>query len=514
MSRVYALLRIDAHRIAVPLENVWKACSTAVADEQAPNADADLDGIVMHGVQAIPRVDLRRWFATTSEDLSRLPEALIVRDAGRLLAISIGRVDGLTEIDPALVTPIHRADPGQGLFRATAAIEIRVADRPPARMAVAVLDAGALITKAGVWVDECVCGDPPAEGARASGLPEPASEVRLAADAGDTGAAALRGPLTPCGIFRAGGRLLAVALDGLGDVQHMHDENGLQTFIGMPDTMAGIARWRGADLAVIRLPALEHADAPGRRQGPLSFVVLRSAQAVLGLIVEAAVALEPLPLSAVRAAPEAGMDADLGVSGLLHVAGRGEVWVVDADRLLATHGMPWVADPPAVGSAPGQTGLAHAGDVDAPPAGSGMHAILRAGHVWAMPIAAITEVVDPPGAASQPRAAGRSRASALGTFEWRNRTVPLYDLRQMLGGGRSEQGPDSAVLVVTLKDGPIGLLVEKLLSMADLGATRPSHRRARDGQAVDLLHPRAPAPGSVTYRVLDPRALRVAGHAR
>ncbi|RYF92502.1 MAG: hypothetical protein EON95_12190 [Caulobacteraceae bacterium] len=87
------------------------------------------------------------------------------------------------------------------------------------------------------------------------------------------------------------------------------------------------------------------------------------------------------------------------------------------------------------------------------------------GESWGMPMESVLETVRVPAASVTAIRAGRA-------FNWRDRTVPLLSLAELVGGGPSPPRDDHRVLVVRCGREVVGLAVDAIQDRADV-AVRP-----------------------------------------
>ena len=89
-----------------------------------------------------------------------------------------------------------------------------------------------------------------------------------------------------------------------------------------------------------------------------------------------------------------------------------------------------------------------------------------------------------------------------GTFDWRGRACALWDLRALVGLGRTEITSASRVMVTVLGGPIVGLLVDELLAL--LPAHQGEHTRFSFGPNLDI-HMISVGQGESrqSYRVLD-----------
>ncbi len=107
----YVVFSLDSHRFAVPLRNVLHA-ERAAWVTRLPGAPEVILGAVDIGGRMAPVVDLRRRFDLPSRDLRVSDHFLFVNASGRLLALFVDAVDGVSEARADRITLAGEIWPG------------------------------------------------------------------------------------------------------------------------------------------------------------------------------------------------------------------------------------------------------------------------------------------------------------------------------------------------------------------------------------------------------------------
>lgn len=117
--------------------------------------------------------------------------------------------------------------------------------------------------------------------------------------------------------------------------------------------------------------------------------------------------------------------------------------------------------------------------------GDGMFVTLGAeGDVFAAPVERVQEILDLRPISRLPRAP----ASLLGMIDVRGRSVPVADLRALLGLGWGEDDHDTRILVLSLSDGRVvGLKADRVYEVAALDEARLERPDPERGWAMDAV---------------------------
>ncbi|NDV00316.1 chemotaxis protein CheW [Pseudoroseicyclus tamaricis] len=90
--------------------------------------------------------------------------------------------------------------------------------------------------------------------------------------------------------------------------------------------------------------------------------------------------------------------------------------------------------------------------------------------LFALPVAPVVEIIDAREAAPLPRAP----ACLLGLIDRRDMSVPVVDMRLLLGQPPREDSDDTRIVVLTLREAPrrqaVGLRVDRVIEVTELDA--------------------------------------------
>lgn len=107
--------RLDGQRHAVPLSTVERVVG-AVAVTPLPGAPPSVRGVIDAGGRILPVFCLRRRFQLAPREIMPADQFLIVRAAGRVLALVIDDAQGLVECQPGDVEQADGSVPGLEQF--------------------------------------------------------------------------------------------------------------------------------------------------------------------------------------------------------------------------------------------------------------------------------------------------------------------------------------------------------------------------------------------------------------
>jgi chemotaxis signal transduction protein len=179
--------------------------------------------------------------------------------------------------------------------------------------------------------------------------------------------------------------------------------------------------------------------------------------------------VQMLDPAAAQPAAALGLAPSPVLAGLLPVPGGGQALLVDVQALVT-------ANPLAALSA--AQGAREAGRESATQA----HVVVQAGAVWALPISALLEIIELP-----PAWEPGSDPSGSWCHTWRQRALPLWDLRALTGHGVTPRGAGVRVLIVQSDTQPFGLVVEAVLHLLAARTSELHRLRVPGGRVLPFV---------------------------
>ena len=189
----------------------------------------------------------------------------------------------------------------------------------------------------------------------------------------------------------------------------------------------------------------------------------------MGIPVQAVRDVQMLDLAAAQAIGALGVAPNPVLAGLLSTADGGRALLVDVQALVSGDPLTALSTAPDSRDATRKTGVQ-------------AHIVVRAGTLWALPISAFLEVIELPAAWHSPPA-----AATPWCHTWRQRTVPLWDLRALMGHGATPAGVDAKVLILQSGTLTIGFVVEALLHLLPARTSELLQLRRPDGRMLPFV---------------------------
>lgn len=358
-----------------------------------PRSHDAVDGVFVDGGRTVPLVDLRAWMGVPVDPAAPPGHVLVLGAEGRTIGLAIDAACGLAPVRQSQVRRVHHADAEDGFFHSVA----------PAGddCLLSLLDPLRLMERVQAWTEGAADAAPDVAAANAC-----AGQRTLA-------------------LVRLGGALLAVPAQLVAQVLPRPAHQPLFAGAG---SLLGMIEWQGRYLPLVDLAdalALAQSDAP-------LMLVLGQDDSRVAFPIDATLEVRSLPLGALVPAAEAGLAHPLVAAVTLDQDGE-RILVLDDAALLRRHGTP---------------GLATAG-VDAAEAGihdrrAGAHLVFDTGCLQAIPMDLLEEILPLP----DELADGAAQPSGLQpTLLWRERSIPVLDLREHGQGESATHAPQRLVVV-------------------------------------------------------------------
>lgn len=468
----FALVGVGELQIGLPVQHVVHALPWPQALTRLPRTQGALAGVFIYRDLTVPLISLRQWL-----QLPDLPppggQVMVMRVGTRILGLGVDTVQGLPQVRADQIRQVHHDDRPEELFHSVA---VPAEGQPP----VSLLDPLRLMNQAAVWSEAAM-----ADMSQSVALPEVAD---LSAGGTDT-----TDPGTAWAVVRTGAIVMACRAEDVGEVIPMPN---LQHVFGSSRDLLGIARWRDRDLPVARILELLGLGAEPVESAPWMLVLGHQGR-YIGLPVDEVRAVQVFPREQIQRSTDAGLTHPMLFEGLIS-SGQGEAHVLlNTEAIVARCPLHDISSPRSAPDSP-------SGSVAAPGVQNGdsagqAHIVFRAGHAFAAVLQGMQEITAYPADSLRP---GDTQTALVGTFDWRGRACALWDLRWLVGLGRSDVTSASRVMVAMLGGAVVGLLVDELLAL--LPAHQGEHTRFNFGPNLDI-HMISVGQGDLrqSYRVLD-----------
>lgn len=408
-------------------------------------------GVIAHGTQLVPVVDLQRWAQPDAPDAgdAEAPPAdrdariVILSHGGQVLGLKVDALIGLRKCPAHAVRQLFHDEAPDELFVQAALFD---AGEPP----LVLLDPVRLATLTRTW-----CAQAGLDTAAASGV---------AADAGDDGIAQAT-PHASYGTFRIGDAVIGVPPDHIAEL--LRTPTLRPAPVPRPATR-GLCDWRGHVLPVIDLTGPLRAAADG--QAAPWMCVVRHGERLLGLLVHEILGLVRVALPP----PEDGADLRADRAGFVTAevpVEQGIVQALDPQQLMAHFSE----------SALSVRRSAHA---EAAAAGQGRspkpYMVFEADGVLACEVDGVQEVLPLPDTVRDRLAAGLPAR-----LTWRGHAVPVRDVLARPGASAAA---DRARQLIVLTEGDRRLAIPIVAVKAMIPAhTGTLSRLGIAGQRMDVV---------------------------
>jgi purine-binding chemotaxis protein CheW len=435
----YALARIGNLQVAVAAESVLQANAIPAEVTYLQSKDGIVTRVFTHHNAIVPLVDLRQWFKWTTPDTRPLTQALILKSAGRQVAIAIDGVDSIEKVSKTQISAVHQNPDVCDFFHSVIRLDEQKAP-------VGILDADALMVQTQVWI---------------AAQDETTHLATVCAPTATSAMGSAAGSRNYC-VVQLGETILAVPADQVGEIQHMPQ---LQR-INIPDVhLFGFLVWKGRTVPVVNLLG-QHSTSI---QSPL-LLVIHTLDRCIAFPVSALQAVVRIPSK------------DIQPSDLSHADfGQGSVILGNGTRALVVDGAK-VIEHWAITSLSTMAGVPN--EIQALPRSTLPNAlayiVYRAGEQFATPINTIEHVTDFP---THYTPAHGSLQGELGTFEWRGSPVLLIDAKDGTAQTSGATHGNSRVLIIRHGEGYLGMVVDSvdalipphlgLISKLSIGGGKP-----------------------------------------
>jgi len=444
---------IGVVHLAIPVEAVVQAIPLPDTPAFLPRRQGALRGVVEHGGNLVPVVDLARWVETgaslSEAERSQDARILVLHEGGRTIGLQVDAVGGLLDVAPHLLTRLHHDDNPEDVFHTA----VR---SPDDGRILSLLEVGRLADLAVAW-SQAEFGTGTATAAAPSAATAAAAASVAPASASRTWA-----------LLQTGHGRLAVPP---GDLTEVIPLPPLARFGGGIDSAYCI--WRGRHLPVLASGALMAGSfVAGRVEAGVDrlLAVIEHAGLALGVPVRAALQM--------CAFEGNGLPADDGVTATLYDGDGIEIRLLDTARLFTRFPEAALSKP---ASAANDTGSAK----PAPQRSYNKvgYIVFEADGLGATPVGAIEHILP---------LAGTTAA----TMDWHGAAIPMVDLRGAAAGipvagipvaGTRAAGASANVLVVQAGAGHVGYVVARVHSMIPPGTGTLYRMGSAGGAGLEFI---------------------------
>lgn len=471
-ERAYALCRLGPLNFAVPSEEVVQAMPRPASLMEVPLRAGGGTPVFMLRGHAIALQELPRLVPGLDDQREHSADKILVlRLEDRWLAIGIDQLVGMRRIQEEQVVTIHHAGLEHELFHSVLLPD----EGAPEALPVSVIDVQALFRLSGCWG--------PAQSRRSPSVGPTEHVSPVAAE-------------TLYAMVRLQNHRLLIDAGMLASVEPMPN---VQRIGNNESDLLGLTRWRGQDIQVSGLQSLLGPQNETAQRRLLA--VLTDGNKTMGLAIDETHHIERFADALRQDVIAGGIAPHHALRGLMYNAKGERLLVLDIPGMLAR-----CADLGTPQSAVAQaTSLVKQRDEP-----EVAHVVFQAGPSWAMPIDRIEAIVAFP---SDVHDCTGCHPAQIGSFNWRNQAVALWDLKALNAGGGTPPETERRVLLVRRQGYIVGLVVERLLKLLP---ARQGHinRLAQSEGVVTLLSVQQAQGGVQSFRVLEAEfSLPTAAHS-
>lgn len=397
-------VRLGELAIGVDARFVLHALPRPARLARLPRSHGAIDGVFVDGERTVPLVDLRAWMGVPLDPAAPPAHVLVLGAGGRTIGLAIDAACGLAPVRRSQLRRIHHADAEDGFFHSVAQVG--------EDGLLSLLDPWCLMERVQAWT----------EGA--------AEATSAAAVSGGTRAGAAQRTLA---LVRLGGVRLAVPAQQVAQVLPRPQHQPLFSGAG---SLLGMVEWQGRHLPLVDLAgalALAGSDAP-------LMLVLEQGESRIAFPIDATLEVRTLPPAALAPAAEAGLAHPLVDAIALDEDGE-RILVLDDTALLRRHAAPGLAAAGATGSEAGASGAGTQGRR------AGAHLVFDTGRFQAIPMDLVQEVLPLPPALAGLAEGAAAPSGLQPTLLWRERSIPVLDLREHGRGEAAAQAPQRLIVV-------------------------------------------------------------------
>ena len=398
-------VRLGELAIGVDARFVLHALPRPARLARLPRSHGAIDGVFVDGERTVPLVDLRAWMGVPIDPAAPPAHVLVLGAGGRTIGLAIDAACGLAPVRRSQLRRIHHADAEDGFFHSVAQVS--------EDGLLSLLDPLCLMERVQAW----------SEGA---GEATPAAST---ASAAGTAGAAQR----TLALVRLGGVRLAVPAQQVAQVLPRPQHQPLFSGAG---SLLGMVEWQGRHLPLVDLAG---ALALAESTAPL-MLVLAQGDSRIAFPIDATLEVRTLPSDALVPAAEAGLAHPLVDAIALDEDGE-RILVLDDAALLRRHAAPGLAAAGATGPEAGATRAGTQGRR------AGAHLVFDTGRFQAIPMDLVQEVLPLPPALAGLAEGAAAPSGLQPTLLWRERSIPVLDLREHGRGEAAPQAPQRLVVV-------------------------------------------------------------------
>lgn len=440
----FVFCELNGLQFGVSLDNVVQAVPRQENLQVLPRRDHAIEGLFIFGHEAIPLIDLRRWLPWPGDAQQAFSQVLILNHAGHTVAIGIHAVHGLQKIkSTAIQQHVHHVDAHE-LFHSSVLVPKKLGnsgseDHP--ETAYGLLDVPALIALSNTWVASC------------GGIESGNNKDLEFEDAKHRDAAA-----DSYAFFELQNRIIAIDASSVAAVVPMPH---VQNILGSDSDWLGMAKWRERDVPVLATLETLEINPPGTTVtlAKLLVIVCNNGQCV-GLPVDEIQAVKRVYADKIQTPASAGYPVNSILTGICNEVDEQPIFLVDGAALVTSCPMSSL-------SVIDETQKKNT------KLSSETFVVIQAGTPFAIALHWLEAIIEVP--ADIDRISTTSPAQ-IGSLNWKNQSLPLWDLQALNTGMPTTASRENRILVVKLNNTLLGLMVDQLLLLLP----------ARSGQVMNF----------------------------
>ncbi|MFZ6713115.1 chemotaxis protein CheW [Undibacterium sp. TC9W] len=467
----FVFCELNGLQFGVRLDNVVQAVPRQENLQVLPRRDHAIEGLFIFGHEAIPLIDLRRWLPWPGNAQQAFSQVLILNHAGHTVAVGIHAVHGLQKIkSTAIQQHVHHVVEHE-LFHSTVLVPKKLGNSGPEdhpETACGLLDVPALIALCNTWVASSV------------GIESGNNKDLEIEDAKHRDAAA-----DSYAFFELQNRIIAIDASSVAAVVPMPH---VQNILGSDSEGLGIAKWRERDVPVLAtLETLEINPAGTTKSLAKLLVIVSSNSQCVGLPVDEIQAIKRVYADKIQSPASAGYPVNSLLTGICNEVDDQTIFLVDGAALVKSCPMSSL-------SVIDETQKKNT------KLSSETFVVIQAGTPFAIALHWLEEIVDVPVDVDR---INTTSPAQIGSFNWKNQSLPLWDLQALNTTIATTASKDNRILIVKLNNILLGLLVDQLLLLLPARSGQVMNFSTHDSDTSQIIM--TEQAGHVkSYRILSP----------
>jgi len=454
----FAQVEVGNMLIGIQSEYVVRALPRPRELARLPRSHGAIEGVFRSAGQVIPLVELRNWMG--GAPAAPAAQVLVLGAQDRTVGLAVDAIRGLLRLPASRIRRVHHDESEDDFFHSVATLD-------DSDGLISLLDPMRLMLQANAWTcNDALAADTAAE---ASG-----SGISLAAAAWTA----------PQALLRLGATVLAIPATQVGEVVRQPTVQPLALGASL---VAGVMVWRDRHVPVVdaaRALGLAESEAGTRSLT----AVLTQGERCVGLPVDEVLAVRPLDKARMVGPEHAGLDTGGPFTAVTGLDDDKRVLLIDTDWLLEKYAAAGLSTADAAQTA----GRGRGADANAQ-----SYVVFDAGGQWAIPMAALQEIMPVPTNFDPAPANGHGVA---GTFEWRSRALPIIDMPDL--DSHAESAIPLRLMVMEHEGRYAGLRVNDVVALVPArGGTITQFRRGSSAPVRIITIGRGIERKS--YRILD-----------